>query len=226
MDTRELSGDGNVLKLDCGNGCTTVCLKTKETGYGCISWHIKDIAHKTWYSCYKRESEPLSSVVCESTQRPLPLLLKAVPLTLKTKGPVADTSGEKLRNQIVHEHKPRAVTGFSSRFFLLLLLDGDHEFFLDTKSTATENQLYGSQLQTRSHKMTTVAFSMKRSFPTLHGLILIKTNQFVFLLHIYMKSAPSHTYDLELNTLKNKHFLIDRRCKMLKGFVYVLTAIL
>lgn len=94
MDTRELSDDGNVLKLDCGDGCTTVCLKTQETGYGCISWHIKDIIHKTWYSCYKRESEPLTSVVRGSTQRPLPSLLgitvKAVPLTLKTKGPVAD----------------------------------------------------------------------------------------------------------------------------------------
>lgn len=93
MDTRELPGDGNVLKLDRGDGYTIACLKTQETGYGCILWHIKHTGHRTQSSCYKREWEPLSSAVCGSAQQPLPLLLgitvKAVPSTLKTKAPVA-----------------------------------------------------------------------------------------------------------------------------------------
>jgi len=34
MDTRELSGDGNVLKLDCGDGCTNCVLKLKKLAMG------------------------------------------------------------------------------------------------------------------------------------------------------------------------------------------------
>lgn len=83
--------------------------------------------------------------------------------------------------------------------------------------TATENELYGFQLQTRSQKNDNYCLFYEKIF-SYFTRFDIKANQFVFLLHIYMKSAPSHTYDLEFNTLKNKHFLIDRKCKMLKGF--------